>query len=42
MWSWVLRNILKFVSNESHENISEGLRTVLGYIHNLYLYNLYL
>jgi hypothetical protein len=37
MRSWVLQNILKFVGNESRENIPEGLRTVLGCIHNLYL-----
>jgi hypothetical protein len=35
MRSWVLRNILKFVENESRENILEGLHTVLGCIHNL-------
>jgi hypothetical protein len=37
MRSWVLRNILKFIGNESWKNVSEGLRTVLGCIHNLYL-----
>jgi hypothetical protein len=35
MRSWVLRNNLKFVGNESHENIPEGLRIGLGCIHNL-------
>jgi hypothetical protein len=37
MRSWVLQNILKFVGNESCENIPEGLHTVLGCIHNLCL-----
>jgi hypothetical protein len=37
MRSYVLRNNLKFVGNESRENIPEGLRTMLGCIHNLYL-----
>jgi hypothetical protein len=32
-----MRNILKFVGNESRENIPKVLRTVLGYIHNLCL-----
>jgi hypothetical protein len=35
MRSWVLRNILKFVGNESHENIPAGLCTILECIHNL-------
>jgi hypothetical protein len=35
MRSWVLRNILKFIGNESRENIAEELGTVLGCIHNL-------
>jgi hypothetical protein len=30
-------NILNFGLNESYENIPEGLHTVLGCIHNLYL-----
>jgi hypothetical protein len=37
MTSWVLRNNIKFVGNESHKNILEGLRIVLECIHNLYL-----
>jgi hypothetical protein len=37
MRSWVLWNILNFVGNESRENITEGLHTVLGCIHNLYV-----
>jgi hypothetical protein len=37
MRSWVQHNILKFIGNESHENIPEALHTVLGCIYNLYL-----
>jgi hypothetical protein len=37
MRSRVLQNILKFVGNETHENILEGLDTVLECIHNLHL-----
>jgi hypothetical protein len=32
-----MRNILKFIGNESRENIPEGQYTMLGCIHNLYL-----
>jgi hypothetical protein len=32
----LFQNILNFGLNESHENILEGLHTVLGCIHNLY------
>jgi hypothetical protein len=35
MKSWLMQNILKFGGNESHENVSEGLCTVLRCIHNL-------
>jgi hypothetical protein len=42
MRSWVLWNIFKFVGNESHENIPEGLRTMLGCIHNLFCNVLFL
>jgi hypothetical protein len=34
MRSWVLWSILKFVGNESHKNIPEGLHTMLECIHN--------
>jgi hypothetical protein len=32
-----MRTILKFVGNKSRENISKGLRTVLGCMHNIHL-----
>jgi hypothetical protein len=37
MSSCVLRNVLKFISNESHKNIPEGLPTVLGCLHNVFV-----